>query len=499
MMSKEKTFNNWQEVIVDFFERKITSELEKYIKEELKEIDKKFKKENYFNNQELEDFFNTKKNKPKKSQTSIDFQEEKLKHILSLGQKPTELNAEEIELKYQNKLDSITKKYTYDIWFSENSKKAKSVSFATHVVKLTHSKIDSPSFYDSISAKKDNQLTTSSLKNKSIDGAVAGNQFAPIFQFLELELNGKKLASEFADENNNILQDFVKNDNDLKKWNNGFKQSLSTKKISAHPLLKQIYFPVSNKNYHLLCNVKSSSMAHVIFENLLGKNEKLAKKMKRENKYSDVVTNSFYEQAKISTTKSNHSNASQLNGKRGGKINLFSTQPPTWKSQLKPPISKKSAFDNYPYQTNTKENIKYLVNYLLRFENIGLSIKNPEKRKQIEKWASCIIDDFLYFVSTINALPSSWSAEKNVKLKIEHQYLLDPYREDEKFQANKKDTDWQVVIVADFSNWLNSQLKNKDKKFTRQKEYSEIWKKLMEQELREYAQIITADNGVNDE
>ena len=49
-------------------------------------------------------------------------------------------------------------------WINKASQDASSVSFATHVIKLTHSKIDGSSIYDQISSQKNDILTTSSLK-----------------------------------------------------------------------------------------------------------------------------------------------------------------------------------------------------------------------------------------------------------------------------------------------------------------------------------------------
>ena len=89
-------------------------------------------------------------------------------------------------------------------------------------------------------------------------------------------------------------------------------------------------------------------------------------------------------------TASYHSNASQLNGARGGKLHLFSAQPPTWQSQLKPPLYKKSLFDSFSHPSINID-IDYLRDYLLRFERIELSIKNPQRRKWIEKWVGNIL------------------------------------------------------------------------------------------------------------
>ena len=151
--------------------------------------------------------------------------------VFKFEKKPVDLDEEKIKENYEDKCNGINEEYLPCKWLTANSQNAASVSFATHVAKLTHSKIDSPSFYDNVHSKKNNQLSTSVLKNKAIDGAVAGNQFAPIFQFLELELNGKRLVSEFRDTSNIVLKPFVKENNDLHNWNHGFQQSLLNKKI----------------------------------------------------------------------------------------------------------------------------------------------------------------------------------------------------------------------------------------------------------------------------
>lgn len=495
-MSENKKFQNWQEVIVDFFKNKTNVEEERYLKEELKKIDALYRKENYYNKQELQDFFSSKKSKKDKNQSSLEFQQEKLQKVFEFKNNPLEFNKKQTKENYENKCSTNNKKYSPHQWLTTNSENAKSVSFATHVAKLTHSKIDTPSFYDNIDSQKNNQLSTSALRNKAIDGAVAGNQFAPIFQFLELELNGKKLASEFSDESNIVLKPFVKEGEDLNNWNKGFKQSLSSKQLSSHALAKQIYFPINNNTinnseYHLLCNVKSSSIAHAIYENVFNKNEKHARELRSKDKYSEVLINSFLSKAKVSVTISNHSNASQLNAKRGGKIFLYSTQPPTWQSQLKPPLHTESMFYAYYSSSNTKENIDYLADFLMRFKDLNLSIKDPKRKQHLDRWVNNIVDDWLFYVGSIQNLSSGWSEDS--KLKKEHQCLLDPYREDESFQVRLKTTAWQTVVCDDFAKWLNKKLKAKNNKFTPRAEHTRMWRKLIATPLREYSENIVFD------
>jgi CRISPR-associated protein Csy1 len=147
-------------------------------------------------------------------------------------------------------------------------------SVLQHVNKLTHSKIDSPSIYDQISATKTEYITTSALTVKAIDGAVAGNQFAPIFQLLELECNGIKLAAELSNPKSDALELFSE-ENEYLEWNQGFGKALVSGSLASHLLAKQVYFSLNqsdsaSEQYHLLCNVTSSSMAQAIFEGCFG-------------------------------------------------------------------------------------------------------------------------------------------------------------------------------------------------------------------------------------
>lgn len=498
MSDEIKDFETWEEVILDFFSRKINSDEEKFLKEVIKRVADEYKKQNYFGDTEIEGFFDTKKNKKDKLQSSLAFQRLKFQQICNFDLKPDGIDQDVLEEAYRKRYDEITRKYEPHMWISKASIDAKSVSFATHVAKLTHSKIDSPSLLDQITAQKPGVLATADLKEKIVDGAVAGNQFAPVFQFLELELNGDKLATVFADEENTVLQVFSQED-DVRMWNEGFKQSLSVSKLSSHSLAKQIYFPVMHDkkvfplSYHLLCHLKSSSLAHAIFEVLTDSNQKKIKSKKDKCKYTVLTSCSFPQRACVKVTASNHSNASQLNGKRGGRLHLFNSRPPTWQRQLKPPSTQLSLFQTNSIYYQVKETVGFLRDFLLRNQRLDLSIRDPKKKKWIDDWVNQIIDEIMIYAISIQNLPAGWSRTENIKLKPAHQYFLDPYRDDGQFQAARQSVDWQTAICADFANWLNGRLKGKDKKFTPQPEHTKMWKQLMEKELRIHAQAIDWD------
>ena len=194
--------------------------------------------------------------------------------------------------------------------------------------------------------------------------------------------------------------------------------------------------------------------------------------------------------ASLAVTASNHGNASQLNAKRGGKLKLITCQPPTWQSQFKPPVFNKSLFFEPSIFWKAKDDIDYLRDFLIRFESIELSIKNPKRKKWVEQWVRNIIDEVLFYITNIQSLDSGWSADIGCRLKLDHQYLLDPYRNDDDFQTKRKNTDWESIVCSDFSDWLNYKLVGKDKLFTPQVDHRRLWHQLFEPELRELNEIL---------
>jgi CRISPR-associated protein Csy1 len=493
MTEDNKNFETWADVIVDFFTRKKESEEDIYLKEEIKKIAEWFKNQKYCSDCDIQSFFE--KDKKDKNELSIDFQRKRFQTILTFKEKTDTLDLNQINEAYQTKCKTISDKFEPRRWITAAAQNSDSVNFATHVIKLTHSKIDSSSFYDQIASQKVDTLSTASLKEKITDGAVSGNQFSPIYQFLELELNGRKLASIFSDLNNEILTPFSHDSEELENWNKGFNKSLSTGAISSHSLAKQIFFPLNTEQglYHLLCPVKSSSLAQGIFEKIFDGQQKTLRNLRDKNVYSKSYTTSFINKASVSVTASNHSNASQLNGKRGGKLYLFSSIPPTWQSQFKPPINSESFFYSIFPQKSTWTTIDYLRDFLLRFQRIELSIKDPERLKWIVSWVSDVIDDVLAYAAVIQDLQPGWSNTEGIRLKPEHQYFLDPYREDEAFQTARKASDWQSAVCRDFAHWLNQKLIGEGKQFTPQREHRRLWIALMEQPLREFNQTIEVE------
>lgn len=482
----------WQNMIVSFLSAKREDDLIKLYKEALKQGAKIYDKHKALA-EELKDLFEGDALKKPKEILEVEFYSARVQALQALCVEDSGLSVELLSLYSEllsplgGKAEEISKKYESNTWINLAAQKAQSVSFATHVAKLTHSKIPSPSIFDQIKQANDRYLTTSTIADPVVDGAVAGNQFAPIFQFLSLEVKDQTLAKQFLSDSNEILLPFARDPQQHQAWNLAFKKALQTDQLSTHSLAKQVYFPIQGKHaYHLLVQMVSSSMAHAIFGIMYTDSAKSTRDQCYNKRFSDDFFINFPEKAALSVTASNHSNASQLNGKRGGKLYLFNAQPPTWTAQKNPP-RKKSYFYEPQLAYRSSEAVREMSEMLVTFEKAAISYREPRRLRGILNWCRDIASDAIHFASQIQQLPAGWSADPSLKLDEAHQFFLDLNRQDSDFKQKRQSSDWQKEITKDFAKWLNAALKKASKdQFTPQLEHSKLWQAVFAEELRIY-------------
>jgi CRISPR-associated protein Csy1 len=316
---------------------------------------------------------------------------------------------------------------------------------------------------------------------------VAGNQFSPIYQFLELECGNQKLLDAIQEKENEVFQFATENSEQIRRWLDAFGAIGVIDSLSSHSLSKQIYFPVSqnstNEKYHLLSVMMSSSLIQTLHEK--NAEAKEANESRRKQKFHPSISINLPNRMSLMVTQSNHSNASQLNGKRGGRLSLLNTTPPHWQNQLKPPIHKSSLFYSDRVYTQTKDDIDGLKSMLVTFDKAGISCWEPNRLRGIENWVNAIADDILDYASLIHTLDSGWSGAAGINLKQEHRYFLDPYCQDLSFKQSLIAGEWQATVCQDFANWLNYRLFF-DKQITLSDKHTKTWLRIFEPALRNY-------------
>ncbi len=467
-----KEFETWEEVIVNFFEYKVSkSELYKareYISKKDKEIAK----------------------------------EKVPKRLKSLNKSR--------EQKYQ-KLQDLRKSAPLTViqdWINETSKKNVQQGNRTikvsHAVKFIHSSANNAGIQ--LKEKSDDRyLSTASIKKNLIyDFSHKNGADITISRFLACQLSGNAIIDLILGDNFEFLAPFFPNGKVPSECINGFRNLVEEREIRSADKTKQLYFLVDNELkgenllYHLLIPLYPSSLAEE-FNNRINhtkydKNQieihRQINSTKDKPKYHHETLIEFPHLAVQKFGGANIQNISMLNTSRSGKGVLFSAQPPTWQTQLKAPINQKIFFSKGFSIKAIKADIDYLRDFLLRFEHIELSIKDPKREKWINDWVNSVIDEFLFQVSTFYQLTAGWSNIEKIKLELEYQYLLDPHRSDTAFQVARKNNDWQSTVCQDFAHWLNKKLIGEDKLFTPQQAHTRMWADLLKDRLREFNQNI---------
>ncbi len=381
----------------------------------------------------------------------------------------------------------------YEQWISWAIDFGEESYLATHIAKMTHSS----SKGSSIDVRYHNSCDkyfpkyVSTPESVILDTAYPDNKYSSISQLYMIEVGGKFIGDLLRENGRKYLRTFTRDDDLLNKWDRKFSKNIKNNNKQSYFLSKQTYFPIEDNKYHLLLPLTSSSLAqelHLEHKKYLEKNgeQVKAREQRNDKKFSATVICSYPNKAYLNVTGSNHSNASSLNGKRGGRIPLLPTMPPQWKSNLASCIDKSDIFDK-TLGFQLRSDIDELRQYLLLIKNKSLSVSEPKRNATVIRKLQAIISNFFNYVETINSYDhSGWSIDS--RFPDEQQLLFEPWREDEAAKTVKKNTQWEKTLSQSFGRWLNNQLKQKSKlKLTPVQEA--LWSDVFLTDLREYIAV----------
>ncbi len=388
------------------------------------------------------------------------------------------------QLELDTQLKNIEENFVFYRWLTDAANRAKQISLATHAIKFTHADARGSSV---LALDKDKiagpYLTTATLKKPEVD-AVGNAAALDVAKLLQLEFAGESLAVCLKRGDRSALAVFSQNEAQLEEWVRGFKLALADKSLKSHALAKQLYFPIGEQRYNLLSPLFSSSMAQEIYQRIIacrfGEEAKIIRDAKKTGKYLDKQHVSYLNIAMQNFGGSNPQNISQLNSKssRGGKSFLFSSSPPLWESEAKPPINSTSIFSG-EFDRRAWRQARNLQQYLLSIQNRDSTMNI---RKKMTAYLDELVDTFFNYAAEVQNLTqfAGWSVSSD--LKREQQLWLDPYRNDPQFQQERATGDWQIRISDDFAFWLKRRLKHEQLVFG-EVEHQE-WLRLLNRRLR---------------
>lgn len=431
------------------------------------------------------------KSKKEKEQTSLNFHQVKYQQLVNLiPEDVIDEQLTQLKKQYHEFITTNNNEHNTVVWLNNWVMKAKDISFATHVGKLTHSSSKSSSILDVSTEINDSYLTTNSLDNLDIDTASSNAASLPIADILNITSNGVSVLDCLKQGDNSFFTHLVDDSVVISDWCEQLKQAYDSTQKQSYFLSKQIYFPICNEQYHLLMPLTSSSLVHAIHlehKKYWDEDQVKARSQKKNKKYSKTIVSTYPNKAYLHVTGSNHSNASSLNGKRGGRAALLPTMPPVWKSNTPSYVNNISIFDKSLAFELINE-IKELKNYLLLIKNKSLNISEPKRNAAVLNKLQAISNQFFNYLEMINLNESleGWTA--NSKLPDDQQLVLEPWREDEAAKVLKLNNKWQVSLAQTYGRWLNNQL-DKESKLQLSPIQARLWSDCFLIELRERVAI----------
>ncbi|EQB98872.1 type I-F CRISPR-associated protein Csy1 [Photorhabdus temperata] len=361
--------------------------------------------------------------------------------------------------------NELEKHYEVRNWLDDAANRAKQISLVTHALKFTHSDARGSSIFatSSNAAENTEYLSTTTLYKPVIDSV--GNAAAlDIAKLLQTEYQGDSLVASLNRSDYSALVELAEDEQQLERWINGFRQALSDETLSSHKLAKQLYFPVSSSEYHLLSPLFSSSLAHAIYQRIaevrFGELSKEINKAKREERWHPEARVIYPNTSVQNTGGTKPQNISYLNSIRSGRTWLLSCSAPNWQSSTKLPKRHRSIFE----QRSQFTLLSYTTVRLMRQFLFSAQKRTEETRRSRQAYVEEIIDILFNYVASVQNQVEfkGWSASDDCELKRAQQLWLDPYRcqLDKEFRFEREGGDWKKEIAADFSYWMNQSLKH---------------------------------------
>jgi len=378
-----------------------------------------------------------------------------------------------------------------ETWLSVTARRASQLQQITHAIKYSHPDARGSNLF-SLGNQNVGQhyIATHSLAgNMTFDVASsAGAEPLGAYSFLRVKVRDFTLLDLVIEDNKALYEALSKVSDKADVWMESFASFMNSKGAPAtHTLAKQIYWPISKDQYHLLVPMFPSSLVHAVWttvrEHRFSDETKAARKA-RDSK--SLYAHGYREYPNIVVQKfggSNQQNVSQLNSARKGENYLLPSLPPSWTSaQVRPPLFTDSIFvSGFASRRSVGEAINELRSYLQRVAGIN----NKPVREGRARRVQVVFDELLQYAGELWSLEPGWSAQDDCRLNMDEQCWLDPQRslEDESFAARYQQGDWQDAVCRRFANWLNARLAKAGEGLPVGEEEAFEWRRLLDREM----------------
>lgn len=340
-------------------------------------------------------------------------------------------------------------RFSLQEWLPDAAKRVSQLSMVSHPSKFSHPSAKTSSVIVQAKHSVDGYLRSGNV-DYPLD--VFGNAAAmDVFKFLSVNLNNGQT----------VLDAFEKQDEDLKQFIQRSSLDFDVLRLAflvikdndtsvkTDHLVKQVYFPIGEKNYHLLSLLTPSGLITKLKQSIdairFSEATKLAKDRRKKNELDEVGYADIYDLTVTAYGGTQPQNVSVLNSQNAGRAYLLSSAPPQFEKRTIR-LPKTDFFAQSLYRKNFQDS------FLQLHKLMQLDVNNIDIRTAIRNIIQFVIDQVMFQAFKIRqSYAEGWSNEDYYASLPKLQCVwLDHFYENEREQ----DDEWRNELNREIARWI---------------------------------------------
>ncbi|MQW91112.1 type I-F CRISPR-associated protein Csy1 [Acinetobacter wanghuae] len=334
-------------------------------------------------------------------------------------------------------------------WLPDAAKRVSQLSMVSHPSKFSHPSAKTSSVIAQVKSAQDGYLRSGNV-HYPLD--VFGNAAAmDVYKFLSVNL-----AEDYT-----VLTGFENDDEDLKSLIEkssldfaSLKQAFLVIKnddasSKTDHLVKQVYFPIEDTEYHLLSILTPSGLItrlkQAIDQLRFSEATKEAKEKRKKNEHDEIGYADIFDLTVTAYGGTQPQNVSVLNSQNAGRAYLLSSCPPTLEKR-KVRLPRNDFFTQCLYRKNYQDSFVQLHKFM------QLDLNNTDIRTAIRNILQFVIDQvILQGLKIRESYPEGWSQQEYYASlpKLQRIWLDSMYIEE-----RENDSEWRHELSEDIARWI---------------------------------------------
>ena len=340
-------------------------------------------------------------------------------------------------------------KFSLKEWLPDAAKRVTQLSMVSHPSKFSHPSAKTSSVIAQAKQINDGYLRSG---NVSYPLDVFGNAAAmDVFKFLSLPLTEKLTVLDgFERQEESLKTLLVGADLDFETLGTEFLKIKATDtSVKTDHLVKQVYFPIEQAEYHLLSVLTPSGLITRLKQSIdtirFSEETKQAKELRRKNEHHEIGYADIFDLTITAYGGTQPQNVSVLNSQNAGRAYLLSSCPPMLEKRAIR-LPKTDFFAQCLYRKNYQESFIQLHKFM------QLDLNNDDIRTAIRNIIQFVIDQILVLASkTREYSVEGWSNQDYyASLPKLQRIWLDKIYQTER----EEDHDWRDELSKEIARWI---------------------------------------------